>query len=379
MEQSGPHRTAVLLPRRERYAEIGAGAVATVVDGLACFSAERSSLRVLGTPVNRPLTGASFTPVALAPFWCGGKTRRYLTGAARLLKGGADVVEIHNRPKYAAFLYRALPPTALVLYLHNDPRTMEGSKTPSERRKLMSCVRAVICVSEFIRDCFLEGLDDMANKVFIVHNAVDTETLTPLPGAAKRKEIIFIGRTILDKGPHLLVAAAERLLPRYPDWKVVLVGGRYFGEGKAEPYEEALFRRVTALGGQGEVTGYIPRLQAIKRLQCAAIAVLPSLWDEPIQLAAMEAAACGCAVITTRRGGIPEGIGEAALYLPEETAEAVECLLRDLMDHPESLKAWQQKARTHVAEQGGLRESARRLDALRLHLAGNEALDGQRD
>ena len=131
-----------------------------------------------------------------------------------------------------------------------------------------------------------------------------------------------MGRTIADKGPHLLVGAAEKLLPAYPDWKVVIVGGRYFGSGKAEAYEKALFQRVMRLGPQGEVTGYLPRHKVIVRLQQAAIAVLPSLWEEPMPMATMEAAACGCAVITTRRGGIPEGMGDAALYLSEETPEA---------------------------------------------------------
>ena len=365
MNEPKPLRVAILLPRRERFAQSGAGAVSTVVDGFACHSRFRTSLKGLGAKVTEPLHGAAFVPVPLAPFWQGGKTRRYLVGAARLLKNTADIVEIHNRPKYVPFLRKALPSAALVLYLHNDPRTMKGTKTPEQRRQIGEQVQAVFCVSNYIRHCFLEGLDALAPKTFVVPNAIDAQTLKPPPEHDKKREIMFAGRTIADKGPHLLVEAAEKLLPAYPDWKIVIVGGRHFGAGKAEAYEKELFQRVKRLGPQGEVTGYVPRQEVLKRLQQAAIAVLPSLWEEPMPMVTMEAAACGCAVITTRRGGIPEGMGDAALYLPEETPEAVEALLRELMDNPEVLRAWQQKARAHIVQNGDLRLAAPHLDGCR--------------
>ncbi|MDD5585592.1 MAG: glycosyltransferase family 4 protein [Alphaproteobacteria bacterium] len=378
MDKKRPPRIAILLPRRERYAESGAGAVSTVADSLARFSRFRVLLKVLGAPVGQPLDGASFFPIRLAPFWHGSATRRYLVEAVRILKKDAIVVEIHNRPKYVPFLRKKLPHTALVLYLHNDPRTMEGTKSAEERERIAGQVQAVVCVSDYVRRCFLEGLgNDAAAKTHALRNAVDTEALCPPPEGEKRKEIIFIGRTIADKGPHLLVEAAEKLLPAYPDWKIVLIGGRYFGQGKAEAYEKDLFRRVANLGRQGEVTGYLPHEDVLSRLRQASIAVLPSLWDEPIQLAAMEAAACGCAVITTRRGGIPEGMGEAALYLPEETPGAVAAMLRPLLDDPALCRAWQQKAREHVVRNGDVRQAASGLDALRQKLGGfpDEARD----
>jgi UDP-glucose:(glucosyl)LPS alpha-1,2-glucosyltransferase len=357
-------RLASLLPRRERYALSGAGAISTVVDGFAQHSAFRKTLTVLGSPVDIPLQGGAFLPVHPAPWWQGSKTRRYLLGAAQWLKNNADFVEIHNRPKYVPLIRKRLPHTALALYLHNDPRTMEGMKTKEGRRKIGSQADAMICVSNYIRGCFLEGVDDLGAKTFVVRNAVDTEVFCPT-GGDKRKEIIFAGRTIYDKGPHLLVDAAEKILPDYPDWKVVIVGGRYFGESKAEKYEKELFERMRCLGLQGEVTGYLPRHELLSRWQQATIAVLPALWEDPISLVAMEAAACGCAVITTRRGGIPEGLGDAAMYLPDETPQALESLLRCLLDTPPLLREWQNKARDHVIHNSDARAGALQLDDVR--------------
>ncbi len=358
-------RVAVLLPYRERFAQSGAGAVSTVVDGFARYSAFRGDVKILGAPVDHSLQEGAFLPVPALSFWHGFRSRRYLTAATRLIRDSFDFVEVHNRPKYMTFLRKRLPDKALVLYLHNDPRTMEGSKTVRDRRKIASNADAVICVSDYIRRCFLEGVKEAACKTYVQHNAVDASMLTHGPYEERRNDIIFAGRTIFDKGPHLLVEAAERILPDFPAWRVVLVGGRRFGAGKAEAYENELFNRIARLGIQGEVTGYIPRPEVIARLQRAAIAVMPALWDDPMPMAIMEAAACGCAVITTRRGGIPEGLGDAALYLPEPTSGAVEDLLRNLMKDPALLRDWQHKARAWIVQHRNLDAAAARLDGLR--------------
>ena len=47
----------------------------------------------------------------------------------------------------------------------------------------------------------------------------------------------------------------------------------------------------------------------------AAIAACPSLWQEPLGKVVIEALAAGCAVLTTRRGGIPEVAEGRALII----------------------------------------------------------------
>ncbi len=192
-------RVAVLLPYRERYAQSGAGAVSTVVDDFARRSDFRGDLKILGAPVENPLQEGPFLPIADLPLWYGSKSRRYLVAAVRLVKGSFDLVEIHNRPKYVPFLRKHLPDTALALYLHNDPRTMEGAKTQRERRKIAAQVDGVICVSEHIRRCFLEGVEEATAKTHVQHNAVDTQALSPGPYEEQRNDIIFVGRTISDR------------------------------------------------------------------------------------------------------------------------------------------------------------------------------------
>jgi hypothetical protein len=56
-----------------------------------------------------------------------------------------DLIEVHNRPNYISqinFLNKKL-----ILYFHNDPNTMLGSKTINEKITLInSCTRIILIV-----------------------------------------------------------------------------------------------------------------------------------------------------------------------------------------------------------------------------------------
>jgi UDP-glucose:(glucosyl)LPS alpha-1,2-glucosyltransferase len=65
----------------------------------------------------------------------------------------------------------------------------------------------------------------------------------------------------------------------------------------------------------------------------AAIVVMPSRWQEPFGLTALEAMASGAALVCSPRGGLPEVGGNAAVYAdpddPPAVAEAIVALAAD--------------------------------------------------
>jgi UDP-glucose:(glucosyl)LPS alpha-1,2-glucosyltransferase len=67
--------------------------------------------------------------------------------------------------------------------------------------------------------------------------------------------------------------------------------------------------------------GYLPHEQVLAAMARAAIVVIPSRWPEPFGLTALEALACGAALITSGRGGLREVVGDAAaLGDPDDVA-----------------------------------------------------------
>ena len=83
------------------------------------------------------------------------------------------------------------------LFLHNNPKEMKGSKSISERKELILNCAAIYCVSEYIRNEFIDGLNINCQKVFVLYNGVERQ-LTEFP--KRKKEVLFVGRIVPEKG-----------------------------------------------------------------------------------------------------------------------------------------------------------------------------------
>ena len=73
-------------------------------------------------------------------------------------KRNSDIIEVHNRPTYLFFLNNTK--AKKVLYFHNDPLTMSGSKLSEERVELLKKCSRIIFNSNWSKKRFLNGLND---------------------------------------------------------------------------------------------------------------------------------------------------------------------------------------------------------------------------
>jgi len=183
---------------------------------------------------------------------------------------------------------------------------MRGARSPAERTALLHEMAGIICVSDYIRRCFLDGLSvdaKMAAKVNVARNGAQ-RWLTEKP---KKSPIILIaGRMVPEKGILECAHALANILPRYPEWKLVIAGAKRFESAQMGDYEKQIAAAVESLGGQVQMTGFIA-IEDVRKWQAkAAIAACPSVWNDPMPKAVLESLAAGCALLTTRRGGIPE-------------------------------------------------------------------------
>ena len=280
-----------------------------------------------------------------------GQTRRYLAGAFRTVRRLApSLVEVHNRPLLALRLVRAGTRTALVL--HNDPHGMEGARGPAERGALLKTMR-IACVSAFLRDRFMEGVEDFGAKPCVLPNGIDFAALPPpLPAAERDPTLLFAGRTVADKGADVFVAACRLALPQCPGWRALMIGAdRYRSDSPDTPFLRTL--RPHAAEAGVEMCGYHPHRAVLDAMARAAIVVVPSRWDEPFGLVALEAAACGAAVIASPRGALPEILGDAAVYTapdrPDALAETIVALAQSSEQRAALGEAGRRRARAFDA------------------------------
>lgn len=352
---------AVVLPPKEGFGPGRAGAVALLVHRFARLL----PALVVGGPQSGPaFDDTPFRPARPSLWRLGTINVRYAAGVARLLRPlRPALIEVHNRVEVARALARQFTGTPVSLFLHNDPQTMRGAKTPEARAALLRGLARVVTVSEFLRDRLTEGVpSEAAPAPLVLPNAIDLAAL-PSPPDERERLILFVGRVVAEKGTDLFVAACAEALPHLPGWRAEVIGAdRSRADSPDTPFVRAV-RRAAAAGGVW-MLGYRDHPAVLEAMSRAAIVVVPSRWPEPFGLTALEAMACGAALIAARRGGLPEVAGDAALYVdPEDAADLAAAITRLARDP--GLRARMGASGRARARRFGLETAAARLAALR--------------
>jgi len=108
------------------------------------------------------------------------------------------------------------------------------------------------------------------------------------------------------------------------------------------------------------------------RLQQAAIAVIPSQWDDPCPLSVIEALASGCAVAASPRGGIPDLVADAGVLIDSADPGDWAAQLAALAEDPALQRHYQQAARRRAVEHLDIHHTSAQLDAIRLELINSQ-------
>ncbi|MBV8589513.1 MAG: glycosyltransferase family 4 protein [Acetobacteraceae bacterium] len=286
---------------------------------------------VIGAPQTGPLfPGISFRPAKPARLTLPGPNRAYAAGVHRKLRTvSPELIEVYNRPEIALLLARRCPQTPVSLFLQNDPQHMRRAESARERTALLQKLGGVITASAYLRERFLDGIPG-GQPVHVLPNCLDPAELPPLrPPEDRERLILFAGRIVAEKGPDSFLAACAQVLPRLPGWRAEMIGANRFGDNSPEsPLLKRLRPEAEAAGVV--LAGYRPHQGVLEAMARAAIVVVPSRWPEPFGLVAVEAMACGAALITSRRGALPEIAGDTALYADPEDPAALGAAITSL-------------------------------------------------
>jgi glycosyltransferase involved in cell wall biosynthesis len=109
----------------------------------------------------------------------------------------------------------------------------------------------------------------------------------------KGKIVLFTGRLINEKGVQYLIKAAKKI-----QGQILIVGEGSQKQVWIDMVAKNKIKNVTILG-------YVNYEDVVPLYYLAQVFVSPSIWDDPMPLAIIEAMAAGLPVVVTRRGGIP--------------------------------------------------------------------------
>lgn len=353
-------RIVHILPRREGFSPTRFGAIALSVEDYVRHSAYHGITEVLGSPVDVARDPAVFRPIEPKPAWWRRKTLDFAAGCAAYLAANPPRhIDVHNRIEVFTALAKRFPQAATSLWLHNDPQTMRGAKTARERQAVMDRAQYVFCVSDWVRRRFTEGLTRHQERAVVLPGVLDVRESSGVP---KQPVILYAGRIIEDKGVLLLADALARALPALPGWRAEIIGS---GTEAEAAYERQVRAVLAPLGDRVALPGFVPHGEIMAAFTRAAIAVVPSLWEEPFGRTALEALASGCTVIATPRGGLPEVIGDVGIPLDPATPEHLADLLTTLATDDARRATLHDKAIAHAAAAFGVQRWAGYLDGLR--------------
>ena len=156
--------------------------------------------------------------------------------------------------------------------------------------------------------------------------------------------LAFVGRLVSDKGADLLLRSLHALGRRGVYTRLTMIG-----DGPERAGLEAL---ATELGLDGQVSfvGMKPAPEVSELLRAHSLLVVPSLWEEPFGIVALEGIACGCVVVGSNGGGLPEAIGPCGVVFARGSEPALTDTLEALLAQPGRLEACRASAPSHLAQ-----------------------------
>ncbi len=205
-------------------------------------------------------------------------------------------------------------------------------------------------------------------KIVIQHIGVNTEKIhynarTPPDG---KVILLFCGRFVEKKGLIYSLQALRRLLSRYPDIEL-----RIIGDGILRRDIES-FIQENNLGHHVRLLGYQPHHVFVEELKKAHIYLQPSVTAQngdseggaPTTL--LEAQASGIPVVSSYHADIPEVVihGKSGLLAPERNSDVLADHVSYLIDHPEEWPIMGREGRRHVEANYNISREVKNLEAI---------------
>ncbi len=285
-------RIATILPYKENYTFSRAQAAAIWVCDFFKYSRFNKDNYIFGNTKTKDYLTKNYIniPIQNKKSRFSSTTNEYCENFISKIKNkNFEIIEIHNRPQIFSILKKKLD-KKFILYFHNDPLSMKGSKSISERLFLLNKVDKIVFVSQWTQERFFKNLDrKLLDKTDVVYPSIHKSKKL----FKKNKNIVFVGKLNESKGYDIYKEAIIRILDEYKAWKAYSIGD----ESRDRPYIN--HKRHFELG-------FLKHKKVLNFLDKSEIAVVPSRWEEPFGRTALESSSRACATIISNRGGLPE-------------------------------------------------------------------------
>jgi len=187
----------------------------------------------------------------------------------------------------------------------------------------------IIAVSKSTKDDIKKFYDIAESKIEVIYNGFRTSNETRFQNSKfeipNAKYLLYVGTIQPRKNISNLLEGFKKVLVRYPDLKLYLVGRKGW-------LYESIFRKVEELNLKKNVifTGYISNSHLDYLYKHAEAFILPSLY-EGFGLPLLEAMSRNLPVLSSNTASLPEIGGNACLYFDPTSSEDIKDKIIELL------------------------------------------------
>ena len=315
-------KISILLPYKENFSSKYAGAVSIFVRDTVKNSIHFKNTFVFGqTSFKKPFL-KRYINIPLKKSLLQSASKIYVKEFLKKEKKvNSDIIEVHNRPNYIKYFKNVKK--KIILYFHNDPLSMTGSISVSDRIFLLNHIDKILFNSKWSQKRFFIGLENellLKQKTAICYQSTSRKKIN---FKQKKNIISFVGKLNSAKGYDLFGKAMIKVLDKYPDWEAKVIGD--------EPREKINFYHKNL-----KISGYTKHETVLKFLEKVSISVVCSRWEEPFGRTSLEAASRGSVVIISNKGGLPETTSKS-IILKKLTENEIFKEVESLINNPSKM------------------------------------------
>ena len=131
-------KISILLPYKENFSPEYPGAVSLFINDTSKLSRYKKNIKVYGNTEYKKIFKINYQNIILNKNFIASQSKKYVSKFINFERlEPSDLIEVHNRPNYLRYLSERLNNRNYTLFFHNDPLSMEGSKSLQDRNFLI--------------------------------------------------------------------------------------------------------------------------------------------------------------------------------------------------------------------------------------------------
>ena len=181
------------------------------------------------------------------------------------------------------------------------------------------------------------------DKALVIGNPYDSNNFKQ-HSIIKNYDFVFVGRLVSDKGADMCIELLKELnTPNGKKYTLTIIGNGL--------EMDRLKELATAYNLMNEIRflGFLQADAISKELNEHRYLLVPSRWEEPFGIVALEGMACGCIPIVSDGGGLPDAIGKAGVVFERNSIDSLVQSTIQLLGNTEKQQNLRQLAPAHLS------------------------------